>query len=309
MPAFGRPTSAASATSFSRSSSSASSPGSPVSAKRGVWRVGVAKWRLPRPPPPPRATTTRAPGATRSAMSCSVVVETCVPTGTRNSMSAPSAPCLPRPAPVARRVPALYPLPTRNRRGRGDRGRRRARRRPRARRRRRPGPPFGTNFSRRKLSAAVAAASGGDVDGGAVVEHGEVSLAECCSSTGRDGRARCKDAESVRSWRLRTRLRTPHGAAQRGQSIWRYSGRLTYLKERERNAVEEPRAVDEDLVRPAVHRHEVPGVTVGDLAGHPVRRARSGQGRSRAPRSPGDRDTRGTPIGATKSSRRAQSSA
>ena len=50
MPAFGSPTSAASATSFRRRSSCASSPGSPVSAKRGVWRVGVAKWRLPRPP-------------------------------------------------------------------------------------------------------------------------------------------------------------------------------------------------------------------------------------------------------------------
>jgi hypothetical protein len=57
LPAFGRPTSAASASSFSRSSSHASSPGSPVSANRGVWRVDVAKRRLPRPPLPPLAAT------------------------------------------------------------------------------------------------------------------------------------------------------------------------------------------------------------------------------------------------------------
>ena len=62
MPAFGSPAIAASASSFSRSSASSSSPGSPVSAKRGVWRVGVANRLLPRPPAPPRARTTRAPG-------------------------------------------------------------------------------------------------------------------------------------------------------------------------------------------------------------------------------------------------------
>ena len=39
----GRPASAASATSLRRSSSVRSAPGSPVSAKRGAWRVGVAK--------------------------------------------------------------------------------------------------------------------------------------------------------------------------------------------------------------------------------------------------------------------------
>ena len=59
-PAFGRPTSAASASSFRRSSIVASSPGIPVSAKRGAWRAGVANRRLPRPPIPPRAATTRA---------------------------------------------------------------------------------------------------------------------------------------------------------------------------------------------------------------------------------------------------------
>ena len=38
---------------------SSSSPGSPVSAKRGVCRVGVAKRAFPRPPWPPRAATNR----------------------------------------------------------------------------------------------------------------------------------------------------------------------------------------------------------------------------------------------------------
>ena len=49
LPAFGNPTSAASASSFRRSSYSFSSPGRPVSAKRGVCRVEVAKRRFPRP--------------------------------------------------------------------------------------------------------------------------------------------------------------------------------------------------------------------------------------------------------------------
>ena len=62
MPAFGKPASAASTTSLRRSSISASSPGSPVSANRGVWRVGVAKRAFPRPPSPPCATTTRVVG-------------------------------------------------------------------------------------------------------------------------------------------------------------------------------------------------------------------------------------------------------
>ncbi len=75
LPAFGSPTSAASASSLSLSSSVASSPGSPVSAKRGVRRVGEAKRLLPRPAMPPRAATTRAPGAARSAISRAVLVQ------------------------------------------------------------------------------------------------------------------------------------------------------------------------------------------------------------------------------------------
>ena len=67
LPAFGRPTSAASARSFRRSSISRSSPGRPTSAKRGVCRLGPANCLLPRPPLPPFATMTRAPGCARSA--------------------------------------------------------------------------------------------------------------------------------------------------------------------------------------------------------------------------------------------------
>ena len=49
-PAFGSPTSAASASSLSRRSNEAVSPESPVSAKRGVRSVGDAKRLFPRPP-------------------------------------------------------------------------------------------------------------------------------------------------------------------------------------------------------------------------------------------------------------------
>ena len=49
-----------------------SSPGSPFWACFGAWWVAVAKWVLPRPPWPPRATITRCPGDTRSAMSAAV---------------------------------------------------------------------------------------------------------------------------------------------------------------------------------------------------------------------------------------------
>src|SRR5919108_579951 len=55
LPALGRPTSAASASSFRRSSICPSSPGMPISANRGVCRVAFAKRLLPRPPDPPVA--------------------------------------------------------------------------------------------------------------------------------------------------------------------------------------------------------------------------------------------------------------
>src|ERR1044072_5627514 len=153
LPAFGRPTSAASASSFRRRSYSPASPGRPVSAKRGVWRVGVAKRRLPRPPSPPRASTTLAPGAARSATSCSSSSNTCVPTGTRSSTSSPEAPCRPLPPP-APPLPALNHCCARN----DDRSRRSASAisttPPPAPPSPPSGPPFGTCFSRRKLSAA-----------------------------------------------------------------------------------------------------------------------------------------------------------
>src|SRR5512132_1712310 len=124
----------------------------PVSAKRGAWRVGVAKCLLPRPPAPPLASTTRAPGAARSATSCSSSSKTSVPTGTRSSISSPEAPCLPLPPPAP-------PLPALNH----CRARKleRSRRSGSATSTTSPpgppsppsGPPLGTCFSRRKLSA------------------------------------------------------------------------------------------------------------------------------------------------------------
>src|SRR6266542_2859518 len=152
LPAFGSPTSAASASSFRRSSYSASSPGRPVSAKRGVWRVDVANRRLPRPPKPPEASTTRLPGCARSATSWSSASKTCVPTGTRSSTVSPAAPCLPEPPP-----PPPRPAAKRRRERKAERSRRSglatATTSPPGPPSPPSGPPFGTYFSRRKLSA------------------------------------------------------------------------------------------------------------------------------------------------------------
>src|SRR5581483_6670383 len=90
-PAFGNPTSAASASSFRCSSTSRSSPGMPTSANRGTCRVELTKRALPRPPRPPRAITTRACGCARSATRSSRS-KTCVPTGTWISAASPSGP-------------------------------------------------------------------------------------------------------------------------------------------------------------------------------------------------------------------------
>ena len=152
LPAFGSPASAASASSFSLSSSSASSPGRPVSAKRGVWREGVANCAFPRPPWPPRPTTMRAPGRARSATSCSSCVKTWVPTGTRRTASAPRAPCLRAPRPFSPRPPlkrVFERKPERSRRS----GSATSTTSPPSPPSPPSGPPFGTCFSRRKLSS------------------------------------------------------------------------------------------------------------------------------------------------------------
>ena len=81
LPAFGRPTRPASASSLSWSSTVPSSPGSPRSASRGACRVGPAKRLLPRPPRPPLAMRTSWPGTTRSKRAPSQR-STCVPGGT-----------------------------------------------------------------------------------------------------------------------------------------------------------------------------------------------------------------------------------
>ena len=151
MPAFGSPAQAASAISFRCSSSSHDSPGRPVSAYRGVCRVGVAKFELPRPPPPPRATITRAPSSRRSATVVpSSRFVTCVPTGTVRTMSSPSAPCLrvPRPLPPRRASKTVFARKAERSRRSASATRMMSPPRPPS-----PpsGPPLGTNFSRRKL--------------------------------------------------------------------------------------------------------------------------------------------------------------
>ena len=69
LPAFGNPMIATSARSLSSIASRRSAPGRPGFAKRGAWRVGVAKCWLPQPPLPPLTRRTRSPALTRSATS------------------------------------------------------------------------------------------------------------------------------------------------------------------------------------------------------------------------------------------------
>src|SRR5438132_11437770 len=68
LPAFGNPTSPTSAINLSSSHNQRDSPGSPTSAKPGVWRVDVLPLALPRPPRRPRAVTTRFWFLLRSAL-------------------------------------------------------------------------------------------------------------------------------------------------------------------------------------------------------------------------------------------------
>ena len=140
----GRPTRPTSASSRSRNSIQPSSPGSPRSAKRGAWRVGVAKRLLPRPPEPPRAIVARWPWASSSQRRPAVVrvallavPRASVPGGTRIVKASPSAPCLSAPFAVAAAPGVVLGAAPEARADRAASRRRRARRRPRVRRRRR----------------------------------------------------------------------------------------------------------------------------------------------------------------------------
>ena len=106
LPAFGKPTSAASASSFSRSSSHSSSPGSPVSAKRGACRVGVAKRLLPAAGRAAARDDDARTGMREVGEQPPLVVEDLRPDGTRSSASSPEAPCFSAPRPLPPR-PAL----------------------------------------------------------------------------------------------------------------------------------------------------------------------------------------------------------
>src|SRR6185295_12637269 len=90
LPAFGKPTTPTSASSFSSRWIQRSSPARPRSARRGARLVDVAKRALPRPPLAPRATTRRWPRSTRSPRGAPPSrSETVVPRGTRRTVSAP----------------------------------------------------------------------------------------------------------------------------------------------------------------------------------------------------------------------------
>ena len=153
LPAFGKPTSPASAMTLSSSEIHRSSPLSPGSNCRGARLVDDLKWTLPRPPLPPFAATTSSPGSTRSLSTLPRSrSRTMVPGGTMSTMSSaflpahfaamPASPLrafqcffMVRPARLsalgsARTMidPPLPPSPP-------------------------SGPPFGTYFSRRNVAA------------------------------------------------------------------------------------------------------------------------------------------------------------
>ena len=108
------------------------------------------KRALPRPPCPPRASTTRAPGCARSAISSPSSASTCVPTGTASSASSPRAPCLRAPRPFSPRPARILCRRAYEERSRSDVLATSTMSPPSP-----PsppsGPPFGTYFSRRKL--------------------------------------------------------------------------------------------------------------------------------------------------------------
>src|SRR6056297_566787 len=100
LPAFGRPSSPTSASSFSSSFRCRASPGVPLVVLRGARLVELLKRVLPRPPRPPSATFSRAPSSARSPSTSPVSTSaTMVPTGTLTVRSSPERPVLFRPAP------------------------------------------------------------------------------------------------------------------------------------------------------------------------------------------------------------------
>ena len=148
LPAFGRPTIATSATSFSSMWISRLSPGSPSSANRGSGPASRAREALPLPPRPPRAAVNLWPGSTRSA-TARPETDTTVPQGTWITISSPALPFLSWDPPRA-------PAPARN--CRLLRNSERVPRLPEASITTSPpapplppsGPPWGLYFSRRK---------------------------------------------------------------------------------------------------------------------------------------------------------------
>ncbi len=101
LPAFGKPTSPTSASSFNSRIYHPSTPSSPGWANRGVCSVGVLKLLLPSPPRPPGHKTRSSPGVTSSKRVSPVSASlTTVPTGTGRMMLAPFFPCLNPPLPL-----------------------------------------------------------------------------------------------------------------------------------------------------------------------------------------------------------------
>ena len=153
LPAFGNPKRPTSATTLSCSESVRASPGSPGVVRRGAWFTLDLKRVLPNPRRPPRAANRRCPTAVRSPMtSCVSASMTVVPGGTLSSASAPRAPVRPRPLPE-RPLPASIS-------GRKRKSTKVLRAASTTTATSPPsppsppsGPPLGTDFSRRKLTA------------------------------------------------------------------------------------------------------------------------------------------------------------
>ena len=138
--------------SFNSRRSCRSCPGLPLVAKRGVWRVGVAKALLPSPPRPPRQTHTCIPGWFISLSSRPYSVsKISVPSGTGMTRSSPSAPWRLAPSPQLPLRATQSCLPEKSVSVSSDSSTTKMISPPRP-----PsppsGPPLAMNFSRRKLT-------------------------------------------------------------------------------------------------------------------------------------------------------------